>query len=102
MRLLRWDGRVDSVIGGLDALRVDWASLGAYGGLEAIADGPPVVRSISEEKTSSLLDDTLRLGWFVRVSGRPLGVEAEIPADNRFEGAYRAVVAVLDGARVAP
>jgi len=93
LRLSRWDGSTAHV----EQIAVDqplaFLSTGPHGGLDEIADEPPVVFTLADAGDSG----ELRLAWFFHVDRLGLSLEALLPAQG-FESAWRAVDAIVRSA----
>jgi hypothetical protein len=90
LRLSRWDGSTSH----LEELAAEeplaFLSSGPHGGLDEIADEPPVVFTLPPSGDS----DDLGLAWLFRVDSQGLSLEATLPAAS-FERSWQAVDAIV-------
>jgi len=90
LRLSRWDGSTSH----LEALAADeplaFLSSGPHGGLDELADEPPVVWTLPPSGESG----DLGLAWLFRVDSQGLSLEATLPAGS-FERSWQAVDAIV-------
>ena len=92
LRIGAWDGSVEGLIDRYEAADQAWLSSGPYTNLEAICEGPPLVG------TRRAQDDVLLVGWYFRVDGIGVALEAELPA-ALFEESWRDVDGVVRSVR---
>jgi hypothetical protein len=86
-----WTGNEAELQQRYDDRPLGFAARGTNARIEAVSDGPPWIASRESP-------DGLRVGWYLTVDGRPVAIEAVLPAAQT-EAAWRAVNAVFDGLR---
>jgi hypothetical protein len=92
LRIGAWNGSIEGLIDRYEAADQAWLSSGPYSNLEAICEGPTVVG------TRQAQDDVLVVGWYFRVDGVGVAMEAELPA-RLFEESWRDVDLVVRSVR---
>lgn len=84
-----WTGNAGELEQRYDDRPLGFAARGTEARLEALADGPP--RVASREAPGGL-----RVGWYMWIDGRPVAIEAVLPAAAT-EASWRAVLDTFDG-----
>jgi hypothetical protein len=87
LRIGRWDGDLPALLDRSEVADQGWLSSGPYQELAELADGPPLV-------TSHEGDDMAHAGWYFRVDGVGVAIEAALPPVF-FEEAWREVDEVV-------
>ena len=86
-----WTGNEAELQERYNARPLGFVARGTQASIEALADGPPWVASREAP-------EGLRVGWYISVDGRPVAIEAVLPAATT-EAAWREVTAVFAGLR---
>lgn len=90
VRLSRWDGSIDHLQELVADEPLAFLSSGPHGGLDEVADEPPVVFTMPPTDGS----DELGLAWLFRVDSEGLSLEARLPAGS-FERSWKTVDAIV-------
>lgn len=86
-----WTGNEAELQERYDARPLGFVARGSDARIEALADAPPWIASREAP-------EGLRVGWYTTVQGRPVAIEAVLPAATT-EAAWRVVTAVFAGLR---